>query len=180
MKKWLFFCLLVLLTASTQAEELTKEKQDNNPVFLFPYDMVVGGGSGMFSLGLDFVFCKQNLIYESKKDPSIQGPWTPTHELWWTVRTRYVYDFDEHQLGLFLQPNLRYLWNVIIADATIGPEIGWKSNTGFDYGFSARLGLIAFFYIEIGHFYNSDKTYFNFLFNVPIVPMNEAEYHSYN
>jgi len=170
----------MMLPALSQAHELTKEKQDKNPVFLLPYDLTIGGGSAMFSVGLDFVFFKHNLIYATPKDTTIHGPWDPTHELWWTVRTRYIYDLDEHQVGLFLQPNLRYLWNILLADVTVGPEIGWKRETGFDYGFSVRLGFIAFFYIELGHFYNSDKTYFNFLFNIPIIPMNEAEYHSYN
>ena len=139
-------------------------------IWAFPFGISVGGGSGMFSAGIDWMLPTANpLIYRSAKDYKEHK--MPTHELWWTVRSRYIYDYDEHQAGVFLQPNVHYLLKVIILDLALGPEIGWKTQTGFDYGVSARTGLMGCAHVEFGRLFNSKKTYVNFLFNLPFGPM---------
>ena len=139
-------------------------------IWTFPFGISVGGGSDMFSAGIDWMFPTANpLIYKSPKDNKEHK--MPTNELWWTVRSRYIYDYNEHQAGVFLQPNIHYLLKVILFNLALGPEIGWKTETGFDYGASARTGLMGCAHVEFGHLFNSTKTYVNFLFNLPFGPM---------
>lgn len=54
---------------------------------------------------------------------------------------------------------------------TLGPEIGWQTETGFDYGASIRIGgiigaLISVY--EFGYLVNAKRFYFNVLLNLPI------------
>ena len=129
----------------------------------FPWDLSVGGGSNMFAVGVDWSFLDNRSLNHIPRYCI-----SPGNEMILTVRTRYIYDFNEHQSGFFLQPNLKYLHQIILFDLTVGPEIGWFSENGFDYGASARLGITPFIYFEVGHFFNSKRTYFNILGNVPI------------
>ena len=65
---------------------------------------------------------------------------------------------------------MKFLYQAgMILDLTVGPEIGWLSRSGFDYGASARVGITPFIYGEVGHFFNSKKTYFNISGNIPFL-----------
>lgn len=133
----------------------------------FPYNLSVGGDlfngeSEMLAIGIDWSLLDTRSLIPRYSIIS------PGNGMILTVRTRYIYDFNEHQSGFFLQPNLKYLYQIALVDLTVGPEIGWFSENGFDYGASARVGLTPFIYFEVGHFFNSKKTYFNILGSIPI------------
>ena len=130
---------------------------------VYPFGISVGAGSDMLSVGVDWTTSYSRINKRPEKE-------LPTHDFWWTVRTRYFYDSEEEQKCVFLQPNVHYLLKIAILDLVLGPEIGWKTETGFDYGGSARIGFLSFAYIEFGYLFNSDKTYAQFLLNVPIGP----------
>lgn len=143
--------------------------------FLYPegfyprlWGVAVGGGRGMFSAGADMIFGLSSVIYETAKpDTMLSFFWEPTHVLMWTNRIRMIYDYDNHQYGFFFQPNLRYLFKTMYASLTIGPEVGWETKTGFEYGASIRIGgalaLLAGNY-EIGYLVNSQRFYFTISF----------------
>lgn len=136
---------------------------------VFPFNISIGGGPGMFSAGIDWAFALplNSLIYKSAMR---SNEWASTHEFWWTIRSRYIYDYDEKQQGVFLQPNVHYLLKLFLFDFALGPEIGWEKKTGFEYGGSVRTGFLSCAYIEFGYLVNSEKTYVNFLFNIPFGP----------
>ena len=51
---------------------------------------------------------------------------------------------------------------------SIGPEIGYKRKTGFEYGGSARIGaFIDILNFEMGYLVNSKRTYMNIILNLP-------------
>lgn len=129
-----------------------------------PWDLSVGGGSNMFAVGVDW-----GLSGLKGEDFPVIYRFAPGDVIIWTVRTRFIYDYDEHKPGFFLQPNLRFLYQLLIFDITVGPEIGWFIPSGFDYGASARLGITPFIYFEVGHFFNSKRTYFNISGNIPFL-----------
>lgn len=139
-----------------------------------PFNITIGGGSNMFSVGTDVLFAAPiSVIYEneSTRPDSVVGPWMPNHVLMWTNRFRMIYDYSNHQYGLFLQPNLRYLYKWLIADIALGPEIGWQTKTGFEWGASIRLnGLLTLCLadLEFGYFANTRKYYFNVLFDLSV------------
>ncbi|MBO4436560.1 MAG: hypothetical protein J5791_06730 [Fibrobacter sp.] len=132
--------------------------------FVYPHGISVGAGSDMLSVAFDWTTSYSRIIKRTN-DKLI------THDFWWAVRTRYFYDSDEEQSCIFLQPNVHYLLKIFILDLALGPEIGWKEDTGFDYGGSARIGLLSIAYIEFGYLFNSEKPYVQFLLNAPIGPL---------
>lgn len=87
-----------------------------------------------------------------------------------------IYDYENHQYGFLFQPNLRYIWNysgkVNLFSAVLGPEIGWETKTGFEYGASLRVGgvpgLMAGNY-EVGYLVNSKRFYFTVSFALSIL-----------
>ncbi|HPW94778.1 MAG TPA: hypothetical protein PLT31_06265 [Fibrobacteraceae bacterium] len=143
----------------------------DDPIFFFPWNIFIGGGLGMFSVGLDLTVHPYSELYATKRPDSIEGMWNPPHILLWANRARMIYDFYNHQYGFFLQPNIQYFYDVIMVTVTLGPEIGWQTETGFDYGASIRIGgfigvLLGVY--EFGYLVNAKRFYFNFLFNMPI------------
>ena len=102
----------------------------------FPYSITIGGGPGMFSVGTDLLISPLSAVYvdEVSRPDSVQGPWVPSHVLLWTNRIRMIYDYDNHQYGFFWQPNIRYVYRFLLADIAVGPEIGWQTQTGFEWG----------------------------------------------
>ena len=132
--------------------------------FVYPHGISGGVGSDMLSVSFDWTTSYSRIIKRTNDE-------LPTHDFWWTVRTRYFYDSEEEQKCIFLQPNVHYLLKIAILDLVLGPEIGWKEDTGFDYGGSARIGFLSIAYIEFGYLFNSDKTYAQFLLNAPLGPL---------
>lgn len=130
-------------------------------IFVYPHGISAGAGSDMLSVAFDWTTSYSRIIKRTNDE-------LITHDFWWAVRTRYFYDSDEEQSCIFLQPNVHYLLKIFILDLALGPEIGWKEDTGFDYGGSARIGLFSIAYIEFGYLFNSEKPYVQFLLNAPI------------
>ena len=100
-----------------------------------PNGIEVGGGN-MFVAGLEWWSLPSFLIYAQERPKSIQGLWAPRYAFVWSIRTRYVYDYTDHEHGALLYPNIQYLRPIF--GAAVGPQIGWFSSTGFDYGASIQ------------------------------------------
>ena len=139
-----------------------------------PFNITIGGGSNMFSVGTDMLFAAPlSVIYENEttRPDSVAGPWTPNHILAWTNRFRMIYDYSNHQYCFFFQPHLRYLYKWMLADIAVGPEIGWQTKTGFEWGASIRLNsllTLCLADLEFGYFANTKKYYFNVLFDLSV------------
>lgn len=180
----LVLVLALLLPGYSLAIDLAQEKdqdyveydsQKKPNFFMFPegfapslWGVAVGSGLGIFSAGVDIIFGRSSVLYEPARPDSVQGPWNPMHMLMWMNRIRYIYDYDEHQYGIFFQPNLRYLWDLgFLLSVVVGPEIGWEKETGFEYGASIRIGGMPSLWImnyELGYLVNSQKFYFTLSF----------------
>lgn len=117
---------------------------------VIPWGIAAGVGSEMFSTGVDLLFGKKAHII---------GP------LMWSNRIRMIYDYEDHQYGALFQPNLRFVWfagRLYMFTAVIGPEIGWKGGTGFEYGASIRIGGLPALMVgnyEVGYLVNSKRFY---------------------
>ncbi|MBR5411614.1 MAG: hypothetical protein IK114_01040 [Fibrobacter sp.] len=127
-----------------------------------PLGIEVGGGS-MFMAGLEWG-SPLSLIYEQKRPEGKKGLWAPKYAFVWSIRTRYVYDYIDHEHGVLLNPNIQGLYAVFTGVA-VGPQVGWFSSTGFDYGVSVRLDLIGMLNIEAGYFFEKKNLYVSFLFS---------------
>lgn len=128
-----------------------------------PLGLEVGGGS-MFVAGVEWG-SPLSVIYVE----NVEGLWAPKYAILWSIRTRYVYDYIDHEHGVLLYPNIQYLRPFF--GAAVGPQVGWFSSTGFDYGVSARLDLICLLNIEAGYFFEKKNLYVNFLFSFSILRM---------
>ena len=181
----LVLVLALLLPSISLAEEDSASAKDPDDVevpvkkkpnfFMFQegfspslWGVAVGSGPGIFSAGVDIIFGRSSVLYEPARPKSVQGPWNPMHMLMWMNRIRYIYDYDEHQYGIFFQPNLRYLWDLgFLLSVVVGPEIGWERETGFEYGASIRIGGLPSLWVanyELGYLVNSQKFYFTLSF----------------
>lgn len=130
-----------------------------------PYGFEIGGGT-VFVLGVEWWSEPYSLIYEPKPPENINELWLPSYVFAWTIRTRYIYDSNEHEHGLLLYPNIQYFrvfWGV-----AIGPQVGWFSTNGFDYGASLRLDLMVLANFEVGYLVNSRKIFLNAIFTLSI------------
>jgi len=126
-----------------------------------PLGFEIGGGS-MFVAGLEFG-SPLSLIYEPERPENVEGLWTPDYAILWSIRTRYVYDYVDHEPGALLYPNIQYL--LPLFGVAVGPQIGWFSSSGFDFGVSLHFDLICLFNIEIGYFFEKKNPYVSFLFS---------------
>lgn len=181
----LVLVLALLLPSISLAEEDSASAKDPDDVevpvkkkpnfFMFQegfspslWGVAVGSGPGIFSAGVDIIFGRSSVLYEPARPKSVQGPWNPMHMLMWMNRIRYIYNYDEHQYGIFFQPNLRYLWDLgFLLSVVVGPEIGWERETGFEYGASIRIGGLPSLWVanyELGYLVNSQKFYFTLSF----------------
>ena len=188
----LILALALLLPGVSMATESASAKDPDDvevPVkpnfFLFPegfspsiWGVAVGSGPGIFSAGVDIILGRSSVLYEPVRPKSAQGPWAPPHMLMWMNRIRYIYDYDEHQHGVFFQPSLRYLWETgAFLTVVVGPEIGWEKETGFEYGASIRIGGVPSFWLtnyELGYLVNSQKFYFTLSFCIAPRPVISA------
>ena len=191
----LILVLALLLPSVSLAEEdsaFVKDPDDvEEPVkkkpnfYMFPegffpsiWGIAVGSGPEIFSAGMDIIFGRSSVLYEPARPKSVQGPWGPPHMLIWMNRIRFIYDYDNHQQGVFFQPNLRYLGEAgLLLSVIVGPEIGWEKETGFEYGASIRIGGVPSFWLtnyELGYLVNSRKFYFTLSFCIAPRPFGAA------
>ena len=180
----LVFILILPIESKAEFFPLFSELRDTTnsekplPFFAYfiplPFNITIGGGSNMFSVGTDMLFAAPlSVIYENEttRPDSVAGPWMPNHILAWTNRFRMIYDYSNHQYGFFFQPHLRYLYKWMLADIAVGPEIGWQTKTGFEWGASIRLNsllTLCLADLEFGYFANTKKYYFNVLFDLSV------------
>lgn len=154
-------------TEETEVAEPKELTVDDSHSFLpLPWGYSIGGGSKMFSTGIDFFFFDRGILYPR------DGYKQAKSLLIWTNRLRMIYDFENHQYGFLFQPNLRWILEKGMFSAALGPEIGWETKTGFEYGASLRIGgapgLWAGNY-EVGYLVNSKRIYFTVSFTVSIL-----------
>ena len=162
----LVLVLALLLPSISMAEEdavyVPKEKaSDYIPQ---PFGFEVGGGN-MFVAGLEWWHIPSFLICAQERPEGIEGLWVPHYALIWSFRTRYVYDYIDHEHGILLYPNIQGLF-VILAGIAVGPQVGWFSSTGFDYGASVRFDLLSLLNIEVGHFARKENIFVNVIFTI--------------
>ena len=73
--------------------------------------------------------------------------------------------------GVYLQPTIQYMFFdgfLAMCKISVGPEIGYKRKTGFEYGGSVRVGaFIDLLNFEMGYLENSKRTYMNIILNLP-------------
>ncbi len=147
-------------------------KEDTSSIKYYPrfWGLAVGSGSKFFSTGIDFFI---NEI----------GDMSPPHgsaNLFWTNRIRMIYDYENHQYGFLFQPNLRWIYKQGMFSATVGPEIGWETKTGFEYGISMRTGGLPSLFVgnyEAGYLVNSKRFYFTLSFCLSVLPFRFFHLH---
>ena len=128
---------------------------------LIPWNMFIGGLDG-FVVGVDWIFNDYNVFYYSASPVNM----VLKHALLWTLRTQALW---APTFGVYLQPTIQYLCADAMFKISVGPEIGYKRKTGFEYGGSARIGaFIAILNFEMGYLVNSKRTYMNIILNLPV------------
>jgi hypothetical protein len=58
-----------------------------------------------------------------------------------------------------------------LVGVAVGPQVGWFSSTGFDYGASVRLDLMCLLNIEVGYFFEKKNPYVSILFSFSLLRM---------
>ncbi len=129
------------------------------------YGVEIGGGS-MFMAGLEWWFQPYSIIYVQKRPEGHDGLWAPDDALVWTIRSRYVYDFIDHEHGLLLNPNIQYVR--FPGNIAAGLQAGYFFSTGFDYGASFRLGFLTLLNVEAGYFVRKKSFFVNAILSVSI------------
>ena len=152
----IILALALLLPSVSMAEE-------EFSLYPYPIDFSIGGGPRLFSTSLEFVLGSCATLYETPKSDSSQDFFEPKHALTWTNRIRMMSDYDNHPYGFLFQPSIRYMFKLIAFTAVVGPEIGWETETGFEYGMSARVGGVPGLFLtnyEVGYLINYQRFYF--------------------
>lgn len=162
------YLIVLLMAVASFADE--PEKMEDAAVHTsvsrfepIPWNMFIGGMDG-FVVGVDWIFSDFNVLYYSASQINV----VPKHTLLWTLRTQVLWI---QKIGVYLQPTIQYLFAdglLAMFKISIGPEIGYKRKTGFEYGGSVRIGIFFdMFNLEMGRLVNSERTYINFIFNLP-------------
>lgn len=138
------------------------EKKHFRDYLPYPCGIEIGGGS-MFVVGLEWWFDPYGLIYAQERPADIHDLWVPHYAWMWSIRTRYVYN-SEH--GFLLYPNIQGLFP--LAGFALGPQVGWFSTNGFDYGASLRLDLMILMNVEIGYFARKERLFLNVIFTISL------------
>ena len=162
----LALALLLPSCSLAQADSVYTPKENASDYIPKPLGFEIGGGS-MFMAGLEWGSLL-SLIYSQERPEGVEGLWVPAYAFVWSIRTRYVYDFTDHEHGVLLYPNIQFLLGPLFSVA-VGSQVDWFSSTGFDYGASARLDLICIFNVEIGYFFEKKAPYVSFLFSFSIL-----------
>lgn len=165
--------LLLALVLMLPSSSLATEGHFLNPGFQATlWDVSIGGGNELFVASADIAFGQNSLLflvedYSPRKDEEFM--------LLWTNRFRYVYDFAYGQHGFLFQPNIRMLVERMRFTLVVGPEVGWMTKNGFDYGFSIRvgglrglLGWVNLANYEVGYLANSRKVYIAAVISLPV------------
>ena len=158
----LVLALLLPGYALAETDSVYTPKKKASDYIPMPVGIEVGGGS-MFMAGVEWG-SPLSLIYVQERPGNVEGLWAPNDALIWSIRTRYVYDYIDHEYGVLLHPNIQYLRPLF--GISVGPQVGWFSSTGLDYGVSARLDLIFILNVEVGYFFEKKNPYVSFLFSL--------------
>lgn len=154
---------------SNEAGDSAKVQQDSQKYFfreMIPWNMYIGGATlgsgGGFAFGADWIFGDYNLIYTEFDDSSI----LPSHIWLWSIGT---HAFFSNGFNFLLQPNILYFYERgVVFKFSVGPELGYINETGFDYGFSTCIGtLLDMLNVRIGYLVRTESLYFHVLFNIP-------------
>ena len=161
--------LIVLFMASASLADDPKNLEDiashtsKSRFEPIPWNMFIGGLDG-FVVGVDWIFNDFNILYYSATQINV----IPKHTLLWTLRTQALW---APTFGIYLQPTVQYLFAdglLTMFKVSVGPEIGYKRKTGFEYGGSVRVGaFIDLLNFEMGYLVNSKRTYVNIILNLP-------------
>ena len=162
----LLLALALLLPSVSLAEEdsVYTHKEKASDYIPLPLGLEVGGGN-MFVAGLEWWLIPSGLIYAQERPKGIEGLWVPMYAFVWSIRTRYVYDFTDHEHGVLLYPNIQGLF-AIFAGVAVGPQVGWFSSTGLDYGASVRFDFLSLLNIEVGYFAKKENVFVNAIFTM--------------
>ena len=160
----LLFILLLPGYSLAEEDSLYTHKKKASDYLPWPLGLEVGGGS-MFVAGLEWWSPRSGLIYAQEHPEGIEGLWVPKYAFTWSIRTRYVYDYTDHEHGILLYPNIQYLF-VILTGVAVGPQVGWFSSTGFDYGASVRFDVLCFLNLEVGYFARKGNMFGNTIFSL--------------
>ena len=162
----LILVLALLLPSISLAEEdsvYTPEEKASDYIPL-PLGLEVGGGD-MFVAGLEWWILPTTLIGAQERPKGIDGLWVPKYAFVWSIRTRYVYDYIDHEHGVLLYPNIQGLF-IVLAGVAVGPQVGWFSSTGLDYGAYVRFDLLSLLNIEVGYFAGKENVFVNAIFTM--------------
>ena len=162
----LILALAIFLPGYSLAEEdsVYTPKKKATDYMPMPYGFEIGGGS-MFVAGLEWWSLPSFLIYAQERPKSIQGLWAPRYAFVWSIRTRYVYDYIDHEHGILFYPNIQGLY-AIFTGVAVGPQVGWFSSTGLDYGASVRFDVLSILNVEVGYFAKKENIFVNAIFTV--------------
>ena len=162
----IILALVLLLPgySMAQADSVYTPKKKASDYIPTPLGLEVGGGN-MFVAGLEWWILPTMLIGAQERPNDIKGLWVPNYALIWSFRTRYVYDYIDHEHGILLYPNIQCLF-VGLTGIAVGPQVGWFSSTGFDYGASVRFDLLSLLNIEVGYFAKKENVFVNIIFTM--------------
>ena len=160
----LVLALLLPSCSLAQADSVYTPKKKASDYIPLPLRLEVGGGN-MFVAGLEWWILPTMLIGAQERPNDIKGLWVPNYALIWSFRTRYVYDYIDHEHGILLYPNIQCLF-VGLMGIAVGPQVGWFSSTGFDYGASVRFDLLSLLNIEVGYFAKKENVFVNIIFTM--------------
>ena len=160
----LALALLLPSCSLAQADSVYTPKKKASDYIPLPLGLEVGGGN-MFVAGLEWWILPTMLIGAQERPNDIKGLWVPNYALIWSFRTRYVYDYIDHEHGILLYPNIQCLF-VGLTGIAVGPQVGWFSSTGFDYGVSVRFDLLSLLNIEVGYFAKKENVFVNIIFTM--------------
>lgn len=162
----LILALALFLPSISMAEEdsVYAHKEKASDYIPLPLGLEVGSGN-MFVAGLEWWILPTMLIGAQERPKGIDGLWVPKYAFVWSIRTRYVYDYIDHEHGVLLYPNIQGLF-VVLAGVAVGPQVGWFSSTGLDYGASVRFDLLSLLNIEVGYFAKKENVFVNAIFTM--------------
>ena len=168
-KSLLPYLMVLFMASASLADDAPKMEnaavhESESGLFLVPWNMFIGGWSG-FVVGADWIFGDFNILYASNTS-RMDG--VPEHSWVWSLRTQALW---ARTFGIYLQPTIQYLFVgdlLAMFKVSIGPEIGYKYKTGFEYGGSFRVGtFMDVLNFEMGYLVNSKLTYINIFLNLP-------------
>lgn len=158
--------LALFLPSISMAEGDSTYAPKKNSIDYIPRPLGIElGGGNMFVAGLEWWSLPSFLIDAQERPEGIEGPWAPSYAFIWSVRTRYVYDYIDHEHGILLYPNIQGLF-FVLAGVAVGPQVGWFSSTGLDYGASVRFDVLSILNVEVGYLAKKENIFVNAIFTI--------------